>query len=302
MSEGQTPNATLTQQLSENTLMMKKVEEHLDRVQINEVRLATLEGAVERVVAQTTEAMKLAMRSVSSGSGGYEPGAVAGDAILLRESHDTISRHLEDCAEHARAERPFAMGAIEPALENLHYLRCKHKFGRDYGRYRRETVRSAPLDDKYKQVPRPRRPGPRRPGQQQRRVSVTRRRGRTPYKTVRGRGGPYSFAKRKHPRRRPISLCRSECFKFYGNSDDEKVEKRKYYSSSRGNSLYVSKAETAFRVKYAEETLRDIMRKLWCRYQSFLELPKVHGHSPQALLKSTPRLLQCLLKSALRLL
>ena len=41
------------------------------------------------------------------------------------------------------------MMSVEPAFENLHYLRYKHKFGREYGRYWKETARSAPMDDQY---------------------------------------------------------------------------------------------------------------------------------------------------------
>ena len=81
-----------------------------------------------------------------------DPGAVAGDAISLRESLDTISKHLQDCGLHARAGRPFSMVSVEPAFENLHYLRYKHKFGREYGRYWKETARSAPMDDQYTQA------------------------------------------------------------------------------------------------------------------------------------------------------
>ena len=44
------------------------------------------------------------------------------------------------------------MVSVEPAFENLHYLRYKHKFGREYGRYWKETARSAPMDDQYTQA------------------------------------------------------------------------------------------------------------------------------------------------------
>ena len=54
-----------------------------------------------------------------------DPASVAGDAISLRESLDTISKHLEACHDLARNDQQFSMESIEPSMENLHFLKYK---------------------------------------------------------------------------------------------------------------------------------------------------------------------------------
>ena len=75
MSEGQPPSPRdVVLQLSENTRMMKRMEEMMATAQIDKERIGLLEATVERQSAQIREALGMAAKNVTAPSG-YDPAA-----------------------------------------------------------------------------------------------------------------------------------------------------------------------------------------------------------------------------------
>ena len=58
-----------------------------------------------------------------------DPTAVPGDSIGLKDALDTIQSHLEACDELVKRGQAVSMKSITPAIENVIFLRYKHKWG-----------------------------------------------------------------------------------------------------------------------------------------------------------------------------
>ena len=78
--------------------------------------------------------------------------SIAGDAISLKESLETILKHPQACHDLARVGQQTSMKSIEPAFENLHFLRIKHKMGKAAAQHWKECVQSAPMVEKYEKA------------------------------------------------------------------------------------------------------------------------------------------------------
>ena len=78
-----------------------------------------------------------------------DPTAVPGDAIGLKDALDTIQSHLECCDELVKRGQEVSMKSISSAIENVIFLRYKHKWGRRVALQWKDALKCAPIGSKY---------------------------------------------------------------------------------------------------------------------------------------------------------
>ena len=78
-----------------------------------------------------------------------DPTAVPGDSIGLKDALDTIQSHLEACDELVKRGQAVSMKSITPAIENVIFLRYKHKWGRRVALQWKDALKSSPIGSRY---------------------------------------------------------------------------------------------------------------------------------------------------------